>query len=310
MSTPDLAVIDDLVARALAEDLGVPVTAFSRGDGTAGVDLLSRDVTTQAVVPGGALFSGSIVARESGVVCGLAAAARVYAVLARAVGLEESVVFEARAGDGEAVEPGQPVAFVSGPAAVLLAAERTALNLVMVLSGIATAAARWQRAAGPDVAVLDTRKTLPGLRALTKWAVACGGAHPHRHGLWDMVLVKDNHVRLAGGLASAIGAARSAFPGLAVEVEAETVEQAAEAARAGADVVLLDNMDAATMRRAVDAVRAACSQRESRTLTEASGGVTFERIGEIVASGVDRISTSALGLASPLDFGFDEQTPR
>jgi len=307
----DFALVDDLVIRALAEDLGVSADTLreSLADSAAGPPpgLLDRDVTTSAVVPPGARFSGRIVARKDGVVCGLAVAERVYALLAHAAGHPGSVTFEVLAADGDRVRCADAVAAIEGPAAVLLAAERTALNLLMVLSGIATVAARWQEAAGPDVAVLDTRKTIPGMRALTKRAVACGGAHPHREGLWDMVLVKDNHVRLAGGLAAAVRAARSTHPELRVEVEADTVEQAAEAARAGADVVLLDNMDAATMRRAVEAVRTASAGHPSRTLTEASGGVTFERIGEIVATGVDRISTSVLGLAPPLDFGFDEQ---
>jgi nicotinate-nucleotide pyrophosphorylase (carboxylating) len=310
MNRPDPVMLDDLVARALAEDLGVPASAFAAAasSGSAiGPALLARDATTASVVPAGSVFAGRIVARDAGVVCGLAAAARVYELLAHAAGVAGAVAFEQLAADGDRVARGDAVAAVSGDAAVLLAAERTALNLVMVLSGIATTAARWQEAAGPEVAVLDTRKSLPGMRSLTKWAVACGGAHPHREGLWDMVLVKDNHVRLAGGLSAAIASARATHPELRVEVEADTVEQAVEAARAGADVVLLDNMDAATMRQAVEAVRSASAGRDARTLTEASGGVTFERIGEIVATGVDRISTSALGLAPPLDFGFDEQ---
>ena len=305
--TPSVpASVDDVVARALAEDLGVSVGMFLAPGAGGAPGLLARDVTTASVVSGRAIFSGRIVARGDGVVCGIAVAKRVYVLLARAAGAEDGVVFEPLAADGDRVTAGTAVAGVSGDAAVVLAAERTALNFLMVLSGIATVAARWQEAAGPSVAVLDTRKTLPGLRALSKWAVACGGAHPHREGLWDMVLIKDNHVRLAGGLSAAIAAARSAHPGLRIEAEADTVEQAVEAARAGADVVLLDNMDAGTMRRAVEAVREASAGHGRRCLTEASGGVTFERIAGIVATGVDRISTSALGLAPPLDMGIDE----
>jgi len=306
VSRPDPALVDDVVARALAEDFGVPVGTFS-GGAAGGYELLARDVTTSAVVPPGSLFAGHIVAREGGVVCGLLAAERVFALLGDAAGSPQAVRFEVLAADGAVVRTGDRVAEVAGDAALVLGAERTALNFLMVLSGIATTAARWQQAAGPGVAVLDTRKTLPGLRALSKWAVASGGARPHRAGLWDMVLIKDNHIRLAGGLTVAIAAARSAHPGLGIEAEADTVEQAVEAVEAGADVVLLDNMDAATMRRAVEAVREASKGRAVRCLTEASGGVTFERIAEIVATGVDRISTSALGLAPPLDFGFDEQ---
>jgi nicotinate-nucleotide pyrophosphorylase (carboxylating) len=305
VSVPDPATVDEVVSRALAEDLGVPPETFAaKVDGIR--DVLTRDVTTAAVVPPGSVFAGRIVAREAGVVCGLRAAERVFALLAGATGRADAVEFDALVADGDTVVAGDAVARVSGDAAVLLAGERTALNFLMVLSGIATVAARWQAAAGPDVAVLDTRKTLPGLRELTKWAVECGGAHPHRSGLWDMVLIKDNHVRLAGGLEAAVLAARAAHPDLRIEAEADTVGQAVEAARAGADVVLLDNMDPDTMRTAVEAVREASADRATRCLTEASGGVTYERISGIVATGVDRISTSALGLAPPLDFGFDE----
>ncbi|MBE0416683.1 MAG: carboxylating nicotinate-nucleotide diphosphorylase [Coriobacteriia bacterium] len=307
MSRRDHSVVDEIVVRALAEDLGVPAGAFAVGFDVVR-EALSRDVTTAGVVPRGSVFAGRIVAREAGIVCGLLAAERVFALLAGSAGVAGGIEFEALTAEGDVVGAGDAVARVSGDAAVILAGERTALNFLMVLSGIATAAARWQKAAGPGVAVFDTRKTLPGLRALTKWAVACGGAHPHRSSLWDMVLIKDNHVRLAGGLAAAVTAAREAYPELPIEAEADTVEQAAEAASAGADVVLLDNMDAATMCRAVEAVREASAGRETRCLTEASGGVTLERVPEIVATGVDRISTSALGLAPPLDFGFDEQT--
>jgi len=315
VSHPDPALIDDIVARALAEDLGVSGETFLRDPVGGDPDVLARDVTTASVVRPGSTFDGHIVARQDGVVCGLPAAERVFTLLAGAAGRPEAVRFEALAADGDMIGAGDAVARVSGEAVVLLAGERTALNFLMVLSGIATAAARWQQAAGPGVAVLDTRKTLPGLRALSKWAVACGGAHPHRAGLWDMVLIKDNHVRLAGGLTAAIESARSAHPHLRIEAEADTVDQAAEAASAGADVVLLDNMDAETMRLSVDAVRdasarLASARRQARCLTEASGGLTLQRIPEIVATGVDRISTSALGLAPPLDFGFDEQTAR
>lgn len=308
MSALDPVVVDDIVVRALAEDFGVAPDALLRAARTGGdAGLRARDVTTASVVALGSTLDGCIVAREAGVVCGLAVAARAFEVLAQAFGASGQVEFAACATDGDEVSDGSVVATVTGDAAVVLGAERTALNAVMVLSGIATTAARWQRAAGNDVAVLDTRKTLPGLRSLSKWAVACGGAHPHRQGLWEMVLVKDNHVRLAGGLAAAVRSARAVHPELIVEVEADTVEQAAEAALAGADVVLLDNMGEAMLRAAVAAVRAASAARGARVLTEASGGITFERLAQIAATGVDRVSTSALGIAPPLDFGFDEQ---
>ncbi|MDY0087064.1 MAG: carboxylating nicotinate-nucleotide diphosphorylase [Coriobacteriia bacterium] len=309
MILPERAVLDDIVTRALAEDLGVDIGLLASGCSCESPAVLERDVTTSSVADVDAGFEGRIVAREPGVVCGLAAVERLYAVLAAAAGREGSVECVWLASDGDVVCAGDAVAEVRGDAAVLLAAERTALNLIMVLSGIATAARRWQDAAGPHVAVFDTRKTLPGLRTLSKWAVACGGAHPHRLGLWDMVLVKDNHVRLAGGIAAAVDKTRSLHPELQVEIEADTVEQAAEAARAGADIVLLDNMDAETMRTAVEVVRAASADRATRTLTEASGAITLERVAAVIATGVDRISTSAIDLALPLDFGFDEHTP-
>ncbi len=304
MTAPAPPPIDDVVARALAEDLGVePEILLSAACGPA---LLERDVTSSSTVPPGAVFAGRIVARDRGVVCGIAVAKRVFSMLAEASGAAGALAFEPLAADGDPVSAGTSVAEVAGPARVVLAAERTALNALMVLSGIASEARRWQEAAGSAVVVLDTRKTLPGLRALSKWAVACGGGRPHRTGVWDMVLIKDNHVRLAGGIAPAIAAARRKHPGLGVEAEAETVEQAEEAAGAGADIVLLDNMDSATIRLAVERVRQASGSGGKRCLTEASGGIVLDRLAEVVACGVDRVSSSALTLAQPLDFGFDE----
>ena len=199
---------------------------------------------------------------------------------------------------------GTPVIEVEGSARVVLAGERTALDFLMMLSGIATEARRWQAAAGERSRVLDTRKTLPGLRALSKYAVAVGGAHNHRAGLWDMVLVKDNHLAHAGSVTAAVEAARASAPGLRVEIEADTLEQALEAARAGADIVLLDNMDDAALTAAVRALRAAGATCE----IEASGGIHFERLGALAATGVDSVSSSAIALAPPADFGLDERT--
>jgi nicotinate-nucleotide pyrophosphorylase (carboxylating) len=176
------------------------------------------------------------------------------------------------------------------------------LNLLMTLSGIATAAERWQRAAGSSLEIVDTRKSYPGLLALSKYAVGVGGAHNHRAGLWDMVLVKDNHLRRAGGVRAAIDAARAARPDLLVQVEADTVEQAREAAAAGADMVLLDNMDDAMLARAVSAVR----EEGEGCLVEASGSITLERLPAVRAAGVDRVSTSAVTMAPPLDVALDE----
>jgi nicotinate-nucleotide pyrophosphorylase (carboxylating) len=205
--------------------------------------------------------------------------------------------------EGADVAAGDAVMEIEGPARVVLAGERSALDLVMVLSGIASEARRWQTAAGDRLAVTDTRKTLPGLRALSKYAVAVGGAHNHRAGLYDMVLVKDNHIAHAGSVSHAVKVARELNPGLLVECEADSIAQAVEAARAGADYVLLDNMDDETLAHAVVAVREASIGRAC--LTEASGRVTFERLEALSATGVDRVSASALTLARPLDFGLD-----
>ena len=301
---PPAPPFDDLVARALAEDLGVEPERLLAGH----AGLLARDVTTHATAPAGARFSGRVVARSAGVACGIAVAARAWTLLAEAAGVEAgALTVEPLAAEGERVEPRTPVLAVDGPVGVVLTAERTALNALMTLSGIASETARWV-AAAPGVAVCDTRKTLPGLRALSKWAVVCGGGHPHRAGLWDMVLIKDNHIRMAGGISAAVDAARATHPRLAVEVEADTIEQAEEAVRAGVDIVLLDNMDPATLTRAVEAVRVAAKATGATVSTEASGGIGFADLAEVARTGVDRVSTSALTLAPPLDFGFDEVT--
>jgi nicotinate-nucleotide pyrophosphorylase (carboxylating) len=290
---------DGIVAAALAEDLGVEVERIL---GEADPSLLDRDVTG-SLLPDGAVLSGAVVLRRPGIVCGLPVAQRVWAMLSRAAGGEPVECFPLVA-EGAAVEAGTAVLEVEGPARAVLAGERAALDFLMVLSGIATEAARWQAAAGPSLAVCDTRKTVPGLRALSKYAVAVGGGTNHRMGLFDMVLVKDNHIAAAGGIAAAVRRARELQPELVVQVEADSAEQAGEAARAGADLVLLDNMDDAALPRAVAAVRAATPEGGA-CLTEASGGITFERLPGIAAAGVDRVSTSALTFAPPLDIGLD-----
>jgi nicotinate-nucleotide pyrophosphorylase (carboxylating) len=238
-------------------------------------------------------------------VCGLAVAARVFEMLAEAAGVEPPECFPL-VPEGAHVRAGDRVLEVTGDARVVLAGERTALDFLMVLSGIATRARAWQQAAGPGLRVLDTRKTVPGLRALSKYAVRVGGASNHRAGLYDMVLVKDNHIRAAGGIARAVSETRRSHPSLAVEVEADDAAQAAEAAAAGADVVLLDNMDDARLAEAVAAVRSA-TPAGGRCEVEASGGVTLERLPRLAGIGVDRVSASALTLAPPLDFGLDAE---
>ncbi len=299
---PDIV---DPVAIALAEDLGVDPSRFIVG-AIASPDVLMRDVTSSSVVGLDAQFSGVVVARESCTVCGLPVAAAAFETMSRAAGLFEPVEFFPLVAEGARVTPGTPVAEVDGLAAAVLSAERTALDFLMVLSGIATQTARWVATAGVDLAVCDTRKTIPCLRALSKYAVRVGGGVNHRAGLYDMVLVKDNHRRSAGSIAAAVSLARTAHPDLVVEVEADSLDQAREAVSAGADIVLLDNMDDATLMRAVEACKEAAELRGRPVLTEASGTVTYERLAALKRAGVDRVSASALTLTAPVDFGLDE----
>jgi nicotinate-nucleotide pyrophosphorylase (carboxylating) len=232
--------------------------------------------------------------------------AAVYETLSSAAGLHMPVEVFPLVAEGTWVKPGTPVAEVEGAATAVLAAERTALNLLMTLSGIATQTARWVEVAGPKLAVCDTRKTLPGLRALSKYAVSVGGGMNHRMGLYDMVLVKDNHIAAAGGITAAIEKARGRHPELLIEVEADRQEQALEAVRAGADLVLLDNMSDERLADAVAAVKALAEELGRRVLTEASGGIGLDRLGALRRAGVDRVSASAITLAPPCDFGLDE----
>ncbi len=299
---------DDLIALALAEDLGSDPGLCRPGEILGGI-LLRNDPTTASTIPPRTPFAGRIVARHAGVVAGLPYAARTWELLGELADHPGRVTFLAEVPDGAHVSAGSTLATVTGPAEVVLAGERTALDFVMVLSGIATESARWQHSANAAshgrMRVTDTRKTVPGLRALSKYAVALGGATNHRMGLWDMVLVKDNHLRCAGSVTAAVAAARAARPDLEVEVEADTLDQAAEAAAAGADVVLLDNMDDTMLAIAVDVVRHAAADARRTCVIEASGGITFERLPALAAAGVDRVSTSALTMARPLDVGLD-----
>ncbi len=303
----DLPNTKAIIAAALAEDLGVSPEGLLGGIAIPG--LLARDVTSASVVPEDAYFAGVVTAREAGVVCGLPLVADTFEMLARGAGMPGAIEVFPLVAEGSTVDPGTVVLEVEGPARLVFAAERVALNLLMILSGVASEAARWQREAGETLQVVDTRKTPPGLRALSKYAVRVGGAHNHRDGLHDMVLVKDNHIRHAGGIAAAVAAARAAHPDLAIEVEADTTEQAVEVTLAGADYVLLDNMDNATLRDALHAVHAAAKRVNAAVVTEASGSIRFERLAALREIGVDRVSTSALTLASPLDFGLDEVNP-
>ena len=297
-----------LIALALAEDLGVSPERFMPG-ARPSARLLELDVTSASVLGAGARFEGVIVAREAAVVAGLPVVAAVFEMVGTAVALETPIEVFPLVAEGSSVAPGTPVAEVSGTARPVLTGERTALDFLMILSGIATETRRWVQAAGPGLAVCDTRKTTPGLRALSKYAVAVGGGTNHRQGLFDMVLVKDNHIRAAGGIGAAIGHARRAHPELLIEVEADTLLQALEAVHGGTDLVLLDNFTDDGLASAVSALRAAARDRGREVGIEASGGISFDRLPAITASGVDRVSTSALTLGvRAVDFGFDERS--
>jgi len=254
------------------------------------------DLTTDAIVPPELHATARVVAREAGVIAGLDAALLAFDVLAP--GATRS---EIAADDGAAVSAGTLVAALEGPARVLLTGERTMLNLLCRLSGIATATQQLVRAvAGTHARVVDTRKTTPGLRALEKYAVRCGGGGNHRFGLDDAVLIKDNHLALAGSIHEAVARARARSGHMVkVEVEVDTLEQLREALREPIDAVLLDNMSPATLAEAVRIVNGA-------VVTEASGGVRPQTIAAIAQSGVDVISVGWLTHSAPaLDIGLD-----
>jgi nicotinate-nucleotide pyrophosphorylase (carboxylating) len=253
------------------------------------------DVTSRAVVPDGTAGVADVVARAAGVVAGLPVAAAV----AEIAGAGTLTVLLP---DGSRVSAGDVVATVKGPLRELLGAERTLLNFLTHLSGIATATRAWVDAvAGTGAAIRDTRKTLPGLRVLEKYAVRCGGGVNHRMGLGDAALIKDNHVAAAGSVAAAYRAVRSVAPGIAVEVECDTLDQVEEALAAGAMLILLDNMPPADMRRAVSMARAYPDTR-----LEASGGLRLKNAREVALTGVHYLSVGALTHSSPaLDLALD-----
>jgi nicotinate-nucleotide pyrophosphorylase (carboxylating) len=271
--------IDAAVDRALAEDLG-----------------RAGDVTSVAAVPADATAHAVVVARAPGTIAGLPLVA---AALRR---LAPEVRIAAEAGDGATVEAGTALLRVAGPARAILAAERVALNFLGHLSGVATATAAYaRRIAHTKARITCTRKTTPGLRALEKYAIRCGGGFNHRFGLDDAILIKDNHIAVAGGIAAVLARTKAVAGHLVkVEIEVETLDQLREVlAAGGADVVLLDNMDVATMRRAVEIVA-------GKLVTEASGGVTLDTVAAIAETGVDYISSGALTHSSPnLDVAMD-----
>lgn len=256
------------------------------------------DVTTAATVPVDQRSQLRLTSRQFGVVAGLPVAALVFELVAQQHG--NAVYGEQELADGLEVHPGTTVMTVRGATQDLLTGERTALNLLCHLSGVATATREWVRAlSGSHTKVRDTRKTLPLLRALQKYAVRCGGGVNHRMALSDAALVKDNHVVSAGGVAEAFELVRARFPGLPIEVEVDSLEQLSEVLTAGADLVLLDNFSIDDMRRAVDINR-------GRALLEASGGLRLEDAAEVGATGVDFVAVGALThSAQVLDIGAD-----
>lgn len=271
----DRACCRDLVRRALAEDVG------------------KGDVTTAAIVPAGARAAGDLIARSACVLAGLDAAIEAF------VQLDPDVEADRRRRDGDRCGAGDAVARVTGSAAALLTAERTALNFLQRLSGTATLTRRFVDAAAGRAVILDTRKTTPTLRILEKYAVRVGGGANHRAALDAAILIKDNHVRIAGSVTEAVRRARAAGPATSIEVEAQSLDEVDEAVAAGADVVLLDNLSVAD-------VRAAVARIGGRAGTEASGGVTLERAAALAATGVDRMSVGALTHSAPaVDFSFD-----
>lgn len=286
----DAAWLSRTVAVALDEDLG-PAPG--------------RDVTTQATVDAAATGEAHLVAREAGVVAGLPVVAEVLRQVAARLGLPPAAV-DQRVADGSAVAPGDVLAVLTGPVQALLVAERTALNLASRASGVATHTRRWADAlAGSGAQVLDTRKTTPGLRELEKYAVRCGGGTNKRMGLYDVAMVKDNHVVAAGGVAAAVRAVRARFPDVTIQVEADTPEQALEAVAVGARFLLLDNMPTPVLAATVAAVRAG-EPETGRVELEATGNLTLDRAAEVAATGVDYLSVGALTHSSPiLDLALD-----
>lgn len=275
LAPPGVAVYRTLVAQALAEDLG-------RGD-----------VTSRVTVEDAVRARGVIQAKATLVVAGLDVAAEVFRQC------DPKAVIEVRWGDGAHVQRGEVVAVVTGQARALLTAERTALNLLQRLSGVATLTAAYVEAAAGRIVVLDTRKTTPLWRTLEKYAVRCGGGTNHRLGLDDAILIKDNHKRLAGGITTAVTRALSASTGLTVEVEVETLAELDEALAAGATSILLDNFSTYDVRRAVE-------RTAGRARLEVSGGVTRERVAELATTGADAVSIGALTHSAPaVDLSFE-----
>lgn len=265
----------DLVRRALAEDIG------------------SGDITTQATVDDAHQARAVLLAKSRCVIAGLDVAAEAFRQL------DATVVIRLHRADGTMCEPGTAIAEIRGRASALLTAERTALNFMQRMTGIATLTHQFVDAAAGRLTILDTRKTTPLMRRLEKYAVRAGGGVNHRFGLSDGVLIKDNHVRLSGGVCAAVARMRASNPGMPIEVEAQSLGEVADALQAGADIILLDNLSTPDI---IDAVR----QCRGRAKTEISGGVTLARIPELAATGADYVSIGALTHSAPaVDLSFE-----
>ncbi|MDK2800280.1 MAG: hypothetical protein PWP27_1626 [Clostridiales bacterium] len=257
--------VDEIVSRALNEDIG------------------TGDITTLSTIPKEQKISGRFIAKESGIICGLEIVKKVFEKI------DKEIEVLPRVSDGDKVNKGDILAEIKGPAAGILTGERVALNFLQRLSGISTKTAQMMEVVeGTKAKITDTRKTTPGLRVLEKYAVRVGGGINHRFNLSDGVLIKDNHIKAAGNITNAIAAARKNAPHtLKIEVEVETMEQIEEALKAGADIIMLDNMDIATMEKAVKKVN-------GRALVEASGNMGDKDLQSVANTGVDLISVGAL----------------
>ncbi|MBZ5558399.1 MAG: carboxylating nicotinate-nucleotide diphosphorylase [Acidobacteriia bacterium] len=265
----------DIVRHALAEDVG------------------AGDITTEATVTASQNARGIFLMKGDGVLAGLDVAFEVFRQL------DPAVRATPRKRDGDACRAGEELAEVAGSARALLVGERTALNFLQRLSGIATQARRFMIAADGRITILDTRKTTPGLRVLEKYAVRAGGATNHRAGLFDAILIKDNHIRLAGGVRAAVRLARARHQGRPVEVEAQRLDEVDEAIAAGAESILVDNMSTAD-------IRAAVARAKGRATIEISGGVTLDRIPELASTGANFVSAGALTHSAPaVDISFE-----
>ncbi len=276
--------LKNLIRSALAEDIG------------------PGDVTSKAVVPQGKMVKARVIAKERGIIAGLPVAELVFKMVdkkacppkSREAGRRRMKV-KAKVKDGKKVKKGKVIAVVSGPARSILTAERTALNFLQRMSGIATFTSQYlKKVRGLKVQILDTRKTAPGLRALDKYAVKMGGGTNHRLGLYDAVLIKENHIAVAGSIKNAVSKAKKAAKRMKIEVEARNLREISQAVDAGASNVLLDNMSVKTLRKAVRLVKKHNKRSKQKVKTEASGGVNLKNIRKIAQTGVNAISIGAL----------------